>query len=253
MMNKIKFLSTKMLLVLSMFTALISCEKMNKKTEVITVKTEKVSTPEATPESARPAHWSYTGSTGPDTWATLSPTYATCGEGHSQSPINILQTELKAGVNGNFKYVPSESFTIAHNNNMENIVDNGHTIQVTVDGGSVFTFGQKSYSLKQFHFHTPSEHTIDGKHMPMEMHMVHQSDDGSLAVVGILIKEGKIKKQKLREYHCPSSKFKRGNKRCQKFQNRFNRELSKNDCGLSLYRLFNNATLYRRCPMVCHA
>ncbi len=75
---------------------------------------------------------------------------------------------------------------------MEDIIDNGHTIQITVDEGSTFTFGDKTYSLKQFHFHTPSEHTIDGEHAPMEMHMVHQSEDGSLAVVGVLFKEGAV-------------------------------------------------------------
>ncbi|MDZ7648146.1 MAG: carbonic anhydrase family protein [Cytophagales bacterium] len=63
---------------------------------------------------------------------------------------------------------------------MDDILDNGHTIQVTVDEGSTFTFAGKTYNLKQFHFHTPSEHTIDGKNLPMEMHMVHQSDDKSL-------------------------------------------------------------------------
>ena len=26
----------------------------------------------------------------------------------------------------------------------------------------------------QFHFHTPSEHTINGAHYPLEMHMVHK-------------------------------------------------------------------------------
>ncbi len=73
---------------------------------------------------------------------------------------------------------------------MTDLIDNGHTIQITVDEGSTFTFGDKTYSLKQFHFHTPSEHTIDGIHMPMEMHMVHQSDDESLAVISVLFKEG---------------------------------------------------------------
>ena len=32
------------------------------------------------------------------------------------------------------------------------------------------------YSLLQFHFHAPSEHTIDGDHSDMEMHLVHQAD-----------------------------------------------------------------------------
>src|SRR4029077_14774982 len=48
----------------------------------------------------------------------------------------------------------------------------------------------KTYELLQFHFHTPSEHTVDGKAFPLEMHLVHQAVDKSLAVVGVLMSEG---------------------------------------------------------------
>ena len=46
------------------------------------------------------------------------------------------------------------------------------------------------YSLVQFHFHAPSEHTLNGRHYPMEMHLVHKSDSGRLAVIGVFIEEG---------------------------------------------------------------
>ncbi|MFZ2905569.1 MAG: carbonic anhydrase family protein [Cyclobacteriaceae bacterium] len=142
------------------------------------------------PTSARPAHWGYAGEDGPGTWATLSPAYALCGDGKAQSPINIVKTDAKGGANWRLDY-KTTSLRIAHNEHMDDIIDNGHTIQVTVDEGSEFSFGDKSYSLKQFHFHTPSEHTLDGEHTPMEMHLVHQGADGSLAVVAAFIKEGK--------------------------------------------------------------
>jgi carbonic anhydrase len=145
----------------------------------------------AEPVSARPAHWGYAGEEGPAAWATLSPVYALCGEGKAQSPINIVKEGAKGGVNWKLDY-KTTSLRIAHNEHMNDIIDNGHTIQITVDEGSTFSFGDKTYSLKQFHFHTPSEHTMDGKNMPMEMHMVHQGADGSLAVVSVLFEEGKI-------------------------------------------------------------
>jgi carbonic anhydrase len=141
--------------------------------------------------SARPVHWGYEGENGPTKWASLSPVYSACGEGKSQSPINIVKTDTKGGARWKLDY-KTTSLRIAHNEHMEDIIDNGHTIQVTVDEGSTFTFGDKIYSLKQFHFHTPSEHTIDGEHAPMEMHMVHQSEDESLAVVGVLFTEGQV-------------------------------------------------------------
>ena len=143
------------------------------------------------PPAARPVHWGYEGESGPATWASLSPVYALCGEGKGQSPINIVKSETKGGATWKFDY-KNTSLHIAHNEHMEDIVDNGHTIQVTVDEGSTFTFNNKTYHLKQFHFHTPSEHTLDGNHAPMEMHMVHQSDDGGFAVVAVMFKEGKV-------------------------------------------------------------
>ena len=145
----------------------------------------------AAPVSARPVHWGYAGEDGPTNWATLTPVYALCGEGKSQSPINIDKASVKGNANWSFDY-KTTSLRIAHNEHMDDILDNGHTIQVTVDEGSTFTFAGKTYSLKQFHFHTPSEHTIDGKNLPLEMHMVHQSDDKALAVVSILFEEGKV-------------------------------------------------------------
>ena len=149
-----------------------------------TVTTEHKST------SIRPVHWGYEGDSGPSSWSTLSPTYALCAEGKQQSPINILKSDVQGGKSWKLDY-KSTSFHVAHTEHMEGIVDNGHTIQVNVDDGSTLTFDGKIYTLKQFHFHTPSEHTFDGKHQPMEMHLVHQSEDGSLAVIGVLIKVGK--------------------------------------------------------------
>lgn len=141
--------------------------------------------------ATRPVHWSYDGEDGPTKWSTLSPAYALCGNGMGQSPINIVKSASKAGISWKMDY-KTTSLKIAHNEHMEDIIDNGHTIQVTVDEGSRFSFGDVTYSLKQFHYHTPSEHTIDGEHSPMEMHMVHQSEDGRLAVVGVMFKEGNV-------------------------------------------------------------
>lgn len=69
-------------------------------------------------------------------------------------------------------------------------INNGHTIQINYAGADTLTIGNDSYALVQYHFHDPSEHTVNGKHSPMEMHLVHQSAAGKLAVVGVLIDEG---------------------------------------------------------------
>ena len=72
-----------------------------------------------------------------------------------------------------------------------NFTNNGHTVQVNFGTGSSISIDDKSFELKQFHFHTPSENHIDGKNYPMEVHLVHASEDGALAVVGAMFTEGK--------------------------------------------------------------
>ena len=70
------------------------------------------------------------------------------------------------------------------------IVNNGHAIQVDCANGSSITVGEERYDLQQFHFHGPSEHTVNGKYAPMEAHFVHKNSLGQLAVIGVLIEEG---------------------------------------------------------------
>jgi carbonic anhydrase len=107
-----------------------------------------------------------------------------------QSPIDVNTAAANGDATWEFNYGTSSLF-MAHNEHVEDLLDNGHTIQLSVEEGSTLKVDGNTYHLKQFHFHTPSEHTVDGKHTPMEMHMVHASDDGKLAVVSILIEEGK--------------------------------------------------------------
>jgi len=70
------------------------------------------------------------------------------------------------------------------------MIDNGHTIQVNANGESTVQRGGATFSLVQFHFHMPSEHTIDGKAYAAELHAVHKSADGHFLVVGLLFTNG---------------------------------------------------------------
>lgn len=142
------------------------------------------------PSSARPVHWSYAGEAGPTNWGALSPVYALCKDGVGQSPIALTSGASGTWATWKFNY-GSTGLTLAHHEHVDELVDNGHTIQVTVEEGSTLTLNGSVYTLKQFHFHTPSEHTLDGKNLPMEMHMVHQDSAGGFAVVSILFEEGK--------------------------------------------------------------
>jgi carbonic anhydrase len=139
--------------------------------------------------SARPAHWGYTGDVAPAKWGGLSPVYAACEKGLIQSPIDIPTGGGAATAPLKFDY-RTTALKIAHHEHVIDIVDNGHTIQITPEEGSTLTTARSQYALKQFHFHTPSEHTVGGKSFPMEVHFVHQSDAGQFAVVSALFVEG---------------------------------------------------------------
>lgn len=121
------------------------------------------------------AHWSYEGEEGPKNWSELDERYSMCIEGSNQSPINITNT-IEA------KLLPLE---LEDNSKGTTFINNGHTVQVNFAGGSTLTLDGKEYSLKQVHFHTPSENTIEGKSYPMEAHLVHASGS-SLAVIGVM-------------------------------------------------------------------
>ncbi|TAH38190.1 MAG: carbonic anhydrase family protein [Planctomycetota bacterium] len=135
----------------------------------------------AKPEPAA-AHWSYSGDTGPDHWGTLDEAYFAAAKGVAQSPIDIV---TGAAIEAQ---APALVFTAA--SVPLTIVNNGHTIEVDCAAGNSVQFGSQTYALKQFHFHSPSEHTLDGRNAALEMHMVHKMADGHAAVVGVLIQEG---------------------------------------------------------------
>ena len=126
------------------------------------------------------SHWGYAGHSGPEHWAEMSKEFALCGSGKEQSPVNISGATTADLPNIQFDYQPGSL----------EILNNGHTIQVNRAAGSSITVAGEKFELLQFHFHTPSENTIDGNPFPMEMHLVHKSAKGQLAVVSVFSKAG---------------------------------------------------------------
>lgn len=134
-------------------------------------------------------HWGYEGSEGPEHWAGLSPVFSMCGEGVEQSPIDLTgATVIEGEALG--RRMGTEVLTFEQRAKVMDLVDNGHTIQITSDVPMALDMDDTHYEMVQFHFHAPSEHTIDGEHAPLEVHFVHKSAAGQLAVIGILVEEG---------------------------------------------------------------
>jgi carbonic anhydrase len=130
------------------------------------------------------AHWSYEGETGEAHWADLSDEYSTCAAGHEQSPIDLTKA-ANAVVDG-----PE----VRYNATAGSASDNGHTLKVVFDLGSSIEVRGSLYRLAEVHYHAHSEHTLDGKKFPVELHFVHRSFDGDLAVIGVLAEEGAMNK-----------------------------------------------------------
>jgi len=127
--------------------------------------------------------WSYAGETSPEHWAELEKNSDCLGQ--RQSPINIIDLNVvhREGdtAHNTLFYSPETILTRVRNN--------GHTIQFDFDSGDSICSRDIHYDLVQIHFHTPSEHTVNGIRYPIETHLVHQSKDKTsytvLAIFGI--------------------------------------------------------------------
>ena len=131
-------------------------------------------------ETEKPAPFGYSGKDGPSHWGSLDPSYGLCSEGRKQSPIDLTHAQPSALPRIHFAYEPAEV----------EVENNGHSLEVVYPPGSSIQLDGTEYELKQFHYHAPSEHEVNGHSLPMEFHFVNESDDGAVAVIGVLVEKG---------------------------------------------------------------
>jgi carbonic anhydrase len=126
-------------------------------------------------------HWGYEGQEAPENWGQLATEYQICQTGKNQSPINISHVQ----------HAKLDKIVINYGQIDVNIVNNGHTIQVSEnDNSDYIILDDEKYTLNQFHFHAPSENQIEGKTFPVEGHFVHTDKSGNLMVLAIMFEEG---------------------------------------------------------------
>lgn len=104
----------------------------------------------------------------------------------SQSPIDIVAADAVAAD-------PAEPRAIEFSHThgvVDKVEDNGHAVQVDTHATEA-TIRGRHFTLAQFHFHAQSEHTLDGRHFPLEGHFVFKAQDGRLAVIGVMYEQGK--------------------------------------------------------------
>ncbi|GAQ84872.1 carbonic anhydrase [Klebsormidium nitens] len=129
-------------------------------------------------QHASAAEWGYGGPAGPLRWGGF------CILGRQQSPIDmpVKGTSYRPDTFGKLQFDYHAADV--------NILNTGHgTMQVNFPAGSsTLRVGKRTLDLLQFHFHSPSEHAVDGERFDMEAHMVHKDrETGTLAVVGTLL------------------------------------------------------------------
>lgn len=122
---------------------------------------------------------------GPKKWGTIKPEWEVCNNGKMQSPIDMINERVKV--------LPSlGALEIKYKASLAAVTNRGHDIAVEWEGdaGGVKINGI-NYKLVNIHWHSPSEHTVNGTSYAMEGHMVHKSADSGIAVIGILYKIGR--------------------------------------------------------------
>jgi carbonic anhydrase len=134
----------------------------------------------AAQKAGQPANWSYEGHTGPLVWGKLDPAYQACSHGHDQSPVDIRGARLNRSLGViEFHYIGGPV-------TLENT---GRGIVAPVDPGSYIVAGGVRYNLLRYEFHHPSEHAVKGRLTDMEVDLIHQSQDGRLAIVAVRLNE----------------------------------------------------------------
>ena len=136
------------------------------------------------------AHWSYADA---ESWGEHDPEWAACGSQADSEEKRNARRQSPIDINLEDKTADSKLAKLAFDYKPLPLVilNNGHTIQAQGDDRSTLDAGGKTYKLVQMHFHSSSEHTLSGRHSPLELHLVHQSaDKKEYAVVGLLLVEG---------------------------------------------------------------
>ncbi|KAL9239329.1 hypothetical protein vseg_013664 [Gypsophila vaccaria] len=122
---------------------------------------------------------------GPEHWGELKVEWRTCKTGQQQSPIDLFHKRVSV--------IPkSEEVTKFYKLGRATLKNRGHDIEIKwKDRNSKIKINGTEYILLHSHWHSPSEHTINGTRFDLELHMVHQSKHNKIAVIGLLYKIGR--------------------------------------------------------------
>ena len=95
------------------------------------------------------------------------------------------------------RHLELQKINIDYHDDYAEVLNDGHTIKEKFKKSNHIEINNHKYYLNQLHFHAHSEHSLDGIYYPLEIHLVHQSLLGELAVVALLVE---ISSKKKNEY-----------------------------------------------------
>jgi carbonic anhydrase len=124
----------------------------------------------------------YTGDKGPGFWGEISPACAPTSV--RQSPIDIDRVVMDAKLEP-LHVISTETATLVSNP--------GYTLVGRTNNGPTLELDRHvTYSFVEFHFHSLSEHTVQGQYGALELHVVFVDPSlQKLAVIGVIFKAGK--------------------------------------------------------------
>lgn len=134
----------------------------------------------ASPAIAAEKDWTFGDGTNPERWSAINTAYALCDAGLNQSPVDLGAANARGDIELELNYGPANG-TVALGT---------EKVQVDFPAGMGMNSGGKEFGLVQVHFHTPSEHAINGKRYPLVAHFVHATQAGELGVFGVMFEEG---------------------------------------------------------------
>ncbi len=133
------------------------------------------------------SEFGYACETCPANWGNLSAGFGNCSTGEAQSPIAVATTQARVRhlprLRTLYGITPLE---------VERLSTNFESF-----GEGTLRIGGKIFDFDQFHFHSKSEHFLNGEQYPLEVHLVHEASDGEIAVLGRFIKRGPVRNEEL--------------------------------------------------------
>ena len=130
--------------------------------------------------SASAQDWKFGDGAAPERWSLQNSNYALCDAGLSQSPIDLGTPNAVADIELETNYGETDA----------KLSLGSQKVQLDFPAGMGMVSGGLDFALLQVHFHSPSEHAINGERFPLVGHFVHATEDGRLGVLGIMFEEG---------------------------------------------------------------